>query len=157
MLSHCRHIWDLLDPCERFEMFTIFSVFESSHLRAVWWVRGCMWKIFFLDLFCLHLFTVVRLASQPTPLKITLQKDSSAICTYPITFKCREEQWTMHLNGTQQLLTWWLSFYRAYCAKPCQHFMQDEPASSWSKYSNMFQVQVSFWYCFTVKGTTDVN
>lgn len=63
----------------------------------------------------------------------------------------------MHLNSTQQLLTWWLSFYRAYCATTCQHFMQDEPASSWSKYSNMFQVQVSFLYFFTVKGTTNVN
>lgn len=41
--------------------------------------------------------------------------------------------------------------------KTCQQFMQNEPASSQSKHSNMFQVQVSFWYCFTVKGTTHVN
>lgn len=127
------------------------SVFESSHRSVVWGVRKCMWKIFFLDFLFTLLFTVVWLASQPTPLKITLQKDSSASVdiTSLLNVVRTANPWTMHLNSTQQLLTWWLRFYRKYCAKPCQHFMQDGPASSWSQYSNMFQVIiiVIFLHC----------
>lgn len=125
------------------EMHTVtarLSVFESSHCSVVWGVRGCMWKIFFCIFFTL-LFTVVWLASQLTPPKITPQKASASVDITSLLNVVRSAiHWTMHLNSTQQLLTRRLRFYRKNCAKPSQHFMQDEPASSWSKYSNMFQV-----------------
>ncbi len=147
------HVWDLLR--KMWKMWNVhdyckiihISVFESSQCGVVWGVRGCMWKVF-LFYFCLH--SCLQLCGLPANLHHS--RSHISICRYLITFKCCQltaNPWTMHLNSTQQLLTWWLRFYRKYCAKPCQHFMQDEPASSWSKYSNMFQVIiiVIFLHC----------
>lgn len=104
--------------------------------------------------FCLHLFT-----DNPTPLEITprkKKKDSSA--SVNIASILNVNPWTMHLNSAQQLLTWRSSFYRTYCAKPCQHFMQDKPVSSWSRYSKHVSGS-GFILIFSSlsKGTIDVN
>ena len=147
------------EQCERCETLRVISVFESP-CRSVVLERFCMWQIFLWILFfvfCLHLFT-----ANPTPLEITprrkkkKKKDSSA--SVNIASILNVNPWTVHLNSAQQLLTWRSSFYRTYCAKPCQHFMQDKPVSSWSRYSKHVSGS-GFILIFSSlsKGTIDVN
>lgn len=166
-------VWPGDTQCSRFQIVTIIPVLQNYSLLfdKLLWVACGKIDFFFLsvDFFLAHLFTLVKLASQRAPLKITLQKKKKRkahhlYISHYILKRCQKKS-SMDNCISAALSSYWRNGYvvlfffnTAQRAKNVsKHFMQDEPASSRSKHSNMFQVQVSFWYCFTVKGTTDVN
>lgn len=145
-------------------MSTVFSLFESSHQPLCCLMSKRLHVNIFLDSFFLFvcLFTPVYSCEACQPTHTTQDhatKRQLTICTYLIPFKCLTEQIIHKQCITTALSSYWHDgqVFTECTVQNVNIFMQDEPASSWSKYTNIFQVQVSFWYCFIVKGTIDVN
>lgn len=154
----------MFETCEMWKMWEVDGNMVVYPCFCLWIItlQCCLgsWQLHVKDIFLyIFIFFVYTPVHSTTPLKITIQKDSSL--SVDITPLINFLRTAISLNNASQrhsaAIDMMVKFLQKYCVKPCQHFMQDKPVASWSENSKTCVRLLSFWYFFTVKGTIDVN